>query len=247
MTGSIRSFLETIMPGPNRHTEGLIDFLDVVASTTATNGEIRANIGNASTGVGVDRSVPFWGIDGFLSRPADPSNGAAQYLYFCDGNQRYGIGSRDRRFYDGLETIDVGDRMIYAPSGIRIRLDDSEEAIEMNIPGGTQQYLGSDLAFTSIASGPKIELDLSTVDVTKLGTAESVALYAVIQTYLTTQHAWIVAAQPALWAWLLAFEPNPAGPLKAALLAAFTAEGIAYTNASNPLLASSAVLRASPT
>lgn len=236
------------MPGPNRHTEGLIDFSDVVASTTAANGEIRANLGDATKGTGIDRSVPFWGIDGFLSRSANPDGaGAAQYLYFCDGNQRYAIGSRDRRFYSGLETIDVGDRMIYAPSGIRVRLDDSEEAIEMSIPGGTKRYLGSDLAFTSIANGTKIEMDLSTVDVTKLGTAESVALYAMLQAYEIADYTWVAAAHAALLVLLAPIEPGPVKPLTAALTAAFAALGTAKNNAINPALASSAVLRASPT
>lgn len=236
------------MPGPNRHTEGLFDFADVVASTTAANGVVVANLGDASKGTGIDRNVAFWGIDGFLSRPFDPDGtGSAQYLYFCDGNTRHGIGSRDRRFYDGLETIDVGDRMIYAPSGIRIRLDDSEQAIETSIPGGTKQYLTTDDFFVAMAAGTKIELDNSTFDVTKVGVAQNVALYAALQSYIAAQHAWIAAAQPALMAWLIAFEPSPVGPLKTALTAAFAAEVAAYTTASNPLLASSAILRASPT
>ena len=242
MTGSIRSFLETIMPGPNRHTEGLIDFLDVVASTTATNGEIRANIGNASTGAGVDRSVPFWGTDGFLSRPADPSNGAAQYLFFCDGNQRFGIGSRDRRFYDGLETIDVGDRMIYSPSGIRIRLDDSEQVVETIIPGGTKHYVSADSIFASVASGALLEVGLSHVDVTKLGVAEPVALYGKLQTVAFTLNAYIVAAQV-----LLVKIPVPPSVAElGALTSAYTAFLTAIFDLMNPALSSSQVLRASP-
>lgn len=236
------------MPGPNRHTEGLFDFLDVVASTTAANGVVTANIGDASKGTGVDRNVAFWGTDGFLSRPADPdANGSAQYMFFCDGNTRHGIGSRDRRFYDGLEPIDVGDRMIYAPSGIRIRLDESEQAIELNVPGGTQQSIADNSFLVQLASALKLEMDATTCDVTKVGAAQNVALYSAIQSYLTAQHAWIVLAYPTILAYLTIIEPDPLGPLKAAFSAALSAEGIAYTNASNPLLASSAVLRASPT
>lgn len=244
------------MPGPNRHTEGLIDFSDVVASTTAANGEIRTNLGDATKGTGIDRSVPFWGIDGFLSRSANPdSAGAAQYLYFCDGNQRYGIGSRDRRFYSALEPIDVGDRMIYAPSGIRVRLDDSEEAIEMSIPGGTKRYLGSDLAFTSIANGTKIEMDLSTVDVTKLGTAENVALYARIRTFLDEVQTLlkIIVGDPTALptpipglATLIAVVPGGAA-ISSALVAQLQIVKAAGVFALDANVASSAVLRASPT
>lgn len=235
------------MPGPNRHTEGLFDIADVTSSTLAPNGEIRFNIGNASTNGGIDRNVSFWGIEGFLSRPWGPSGGAAQCLYFCDGNQRYAIGSRDRRFYELLESIDEGDRMIHSPTGLRIRLDDSEQAIEMTTPAGNKQYFSSDLAFTKIANGTLLEIGETTIDATKLGTAENVALYAALKAYIDAQHAWIIAANAALVALLLPLEPGPVKPLTAALNLALAAEGLAYTNASNPLLASSSVLRASPT
>jgi hypothetical protein len=237
------------MSAPNRYTEGLVEVADAVASTTAINGEIRVNLGDSSTGSGVASDVCFWGIDGFLSRPADPSGGAAQMLFIADGNQRRIIGSRDRRFYDGLETIDIGDRMVYAPSGIRIRLDDSEQAIEQSIPGGTKHYVSSDLIFAAIANGTKVEIGLSTVDVTKLGIAEPVALYAALQAYENAMQTWVIAAQAALLPFLLTIEPPPlpVKPLTTALTAAFTALGIAQSNASNSLLASSAVLRASPT
>jgi hypothetical protein len=244
------------MPGPNRHTEGLIDFSDVVASTTATNGEIRANLGDSTTGSGIDRSVPFWGIDGFLSRPLNPdADGAAQYLFFCDGNQRYAIGSRDRRFFTGLETIDVGDRMIYAPSGIRIRLDDSEEAIEHKIPGGTTQYLAVDSFFVALNAGTRIELDNSTCDVTKVGVAENVALYARLRTFLDevqTLLEMIVgdpsSIPPALGlATVLNALPPPAPAFATALLAQLEVVQTAGTFALDSTVASSAVLRASPT
>jgi hypothetical protein len=147
------------MPGPNRHTEGLIDFSDVVASTTATNGEIRVNLGDSTTGAGIDRSVPFWGIDGFLSRPLNPdADGAAQYLYFCDGNQRHAIGSRDRRNLSLAGNIDVGDRVIYSPSGIRIFCDDSEQSITVNVPGGGVLFLADNEFRVTLGNGAQIEL-----------------------------------------------------------------------------------------
>ncbi len=237
------------MPGPNRFTEGLIDFADVVATSTASNGVVLANVGDATNGTGIDRSVAFWGIDGFLSRPIDPdANGSAQYLFFCDGNARHAIGSRDRRFPTGLEDRDPGDRMIYGPSGIRIRLDDSEQAIEQSIPGGTKHYVSSDLYFVAMQAGTKIEMDDSTCDVTKLGTAEPVALYERLQAVENAFKAWVDAAQVALAALLVTIEPPPTfGPITIALNTSYTALGISVANATNPLLASSTVLRASPT
>jgi hypothetical protein len=230
---------------------------DVVASTTATNGEIRANLGDSTTGSGIDRSVPFWGIDGFLSRPLNPdADGAAQYLFYCDGNQRYAIGSRDRRFFTGLETIDVGDRMIYAPSGIRIRLDDSEEAIEHRIPGGTTQYLAVDSFFVALNAGTRIELDNSTCDVTKLGTAENVALYAPIQPLLqeiVDSLQLLIAGDPMALptpvpglGTVIAALPGGA-LLSAALVTQLGLVQAAAASALSSSIASSSVLRASPT
>lgn len=250
------------MSGPNRYTEGLVEVADAVASTTATNGEIRFNLGDSSTGSGVASDVCFWGTDGFLSRPVDPdANGSAQMLFINDGNQRRIVGSRDRRFYDGLETIDGGDRMVYSPCGIRVRLDESEQAIEQIIPGGTKHYVSSDLVFTAIASGTTLEIGLSTIDAKKLGTPESVALYATLQECVTQlqglvdlicvgQPDAIPAPVPGILPTLIAASLIP-GPLQTVLVAALAASYAqvvaANLAATNPLLASSAILRASPT
>lgn len=147
------------MPGPNRHTEGLIDYSDVVASTTAANGVVVANLGDASKGTGIDRNVAFWGIDGFLSRPADPdADGSAQYLYFCDGNARHGIGSRDRRSMSSAGTLDTGDRVVYSPSGVRIFVDDSEQCVTINVPGGGVLFLADNEFRVTLGNGAQIEL-----------------------------------------------------------------------------------------
>lgn len=245
------------MPGPNRYTEGLIEHADVVASTTATNGEILVNLGDATTKAGIDSGVAFWGIDGFLSRPANPdATGATQYVFVMDGNRRIAIGSRDRRFYDGLETIDVGDRMIFAPSGIRIRFDDSEQSIEQRIPGGTAALLTFDGYTVSIANGTMLEMTTSRVDVTKLGAAENVALYAPIQPLLqeivdTLQL--LIAGDPAALptpvpGLSVVFAALPGGPaLAAALVTQLGTLQASATNALNAAIASSSVLRASPT
>lgn len=147
------------MPGPNRHTEGLFDFLDITGSTLAANGEIRLNLGNSSTGSGVDRNVPFWGIDGFLSRPLDPdANGAGQAFFICDGNQRYAIGTRDRRDISIVGTMDVGDRVIYTASGVRIHVKDADESVTVTVPGGASMYLAFDEWRVTLGSGAQIEL-----------------------------------------------------------------------------------------
>lgn len=150
----------------DRFTEGLFETADVVASTLAANGEIRVNVGDATRGTGIDSNIPFWGIDGFLSRPADPSSaGAAQYVFFRDGNQRYGFGSRDRRYLDQAGELAAGDRVIYSPSGLRILLDDSEEAFVLTTPGGsTLRFSDAGLEIT-LAGGASINLTDAEFDV----------------------------------------------------------------------------------
>jgi hypothetical protein len=214
------------MSGPNRYTEGLLEHADVVGSTLAANGEIRVNLGDSATGSGIDRSVPFWGTDGFLSRPADPdANGAAQFVFFVDGNQRFAIGSRDRRSLSEAGTLDPGDRVVYTPSGARIVLDDSVPAIILRV-----------------ASTCTTTLNGTSLDVVGSGPAEPVALYAKLQTAAFTLNAYVVAAQVLL----VKIPVPPTPPELAALNSAYSAFLTAIIDLMTPALASSQVLRASP-
>lgn len=225
------------MAGPNRYTEGLLEIGDAVASTLASNGEIRVNVGDATLGTGIDSSVPFWGTDGFLARPSDPTAaGAAQFLFYADGNQRYAVGSRDRRFLAQAGTLDPGDRVVYTSTGVRIHLDASAPAIVLRA-----------------ASTCTATLSPTSLDVVGSGSAENVALYAMLQAYESAMQTYVTAVQAALLAILPVAlagveppPPAPPGPLTSALTAAFTALTIAQTNATNAALASSSVLRASP-
>lgn len=222
------------MPGPNRFTEGLLEIGDAVASTLATNGEIRVNVGNATLGTGIDSSVPFWGTDGFLSRPADPTPaGAAQYLFYPDGNQRYGVGSRDRRFLSQAGTLDPGDRSIYTSTGARIFLDASAPAIVLRVTDGCVATLSA-----------------TSFDVEGAGSAESVALYNALRAWENAVQTYIDAANAALNAILPIVFPGvenpPLGPLSAPLAAAYINLGVATASATNASVAASAVLRASP-
>lgn len=103
-----------------RHPDLLTGTADVLHST-AESGEIRVNLGTVATGEGIDNDVPVWGIDGFLSRPNDPSDGgAATAVYFHDGHQRRVIGTRDNRFSSQAGTMRPGDRMIVTDGPSRI-------------------------------------------------------------------------------------------------------------------------------
>lgn len=169
------------MAGPNRYTEGLLEIADAVASTLASNGEIRVNLGDSTLGTGIDSGVPFWGTDGFLSRPADPTSaGAAQFLFFADGNQRYGIGSRDRRFLDEAGTLDPGDRVVYTKSGLRLFLDDSEGEFVLTTPGGSELRFSDDGLTVTLAGGASWSLTNSAheVEIPTTPLASSIALDA---------------------------------------------------------------------
>lgn len=232
------------MPGPNRFTEGLLEKSDITASSRATNGEIRFNLGDSTKGTGIDRNVPFFGIDGFLSRPNDPDSlGAAQVYFAVEGDERIAIGTRDRRYLSTLEPLDPGDRMIHSPIGVRLHFDDSEQQMTCTIPEGSTFYLAPNQFRVSIASGTAIDAGLSSVDVTKLGVAEPVALYGRLQTLAFTLNAYVVAAHVIL----VKIPVPPTVPELAALNTAYTAFLNAVIAEMNPLLASSSVLRASPT
>lgn len=231
------------MSGPNAYTEGLLEIVDVVAIESA-GGSVRVNIGDASTGSGIDSRVPFWGIDGFLSCPSAPTiapggedptiGGAAQYLVFADGNQRHGLGSRDRRYLALVGQLDEGDRVMYSPAGARVFCDNSENVVTIR----------ASTACTTTFSP-------SDVQVEGLGAPEAVALYAVLQAQLNAQQTIIDAMYAAINAMLPILFPGveipPVGPLSAPLAAAYLAFVLATTNATNAALASSSVLKASPT
>lgn len=113
----------------SKWTERLTDILDVV-TTTLVNGVVRANIGNAATNAGVASNVPLYGIDGFVSRPADADeDGAARVLYINDGNQKIGIASADRRYATKVGDLQPGDKAIVSPGEARMLLKDADDLI----------------------------------------------------------------------------------------------------------------------
>ncbi len=238
------------MSGPNRFTEGLLEFADVVASDLANNGEVRVNLGDATTGGGIDSRVPFWGIDGFLSRPANPTPlGACQYLFVAEGNTRYAIGSRDRRFlpfaplpseveihYPGLDSrgLEAGDRIVYTPSGVRLVLDESARTLTLYSP----------------TNGFKLKLGDDSVRVTGFTTtAFNVALYPTLQAYENAVQDWATVVQTTLLAMLPIVFPGtevpPPGPMAVNLIVKFAAMAAVQATAADDTLSSSAVLRAS--
>jgi hypothetical protein len=113
-----------------------IDFgrLDVTAST-AENGDVRVNIGDALTNEGVAADAPFWtNGDGFLSRPNDPSQdggGCCEVFYFFDGNQRIAVAARDGRYAEKAGALQPGDRAIVSRGEARFLLKAANDSVTL--------------------------------------------------------------------------------------------------------------------
>ena len=103
-----------------RHPDYLTDRADVLSSSS-TNGEVRCNIGDRRTGLGIGQDVAMWGLPGFISRPDDPSEaGACEVRYLVDGQTKVIVGGRDNRFADKAGNPEPGDRMITSSGSARI-------------------------------------------------------------------------------------------------------------------------------
>jgi len=102
-----------------------------VLETEATDGEIRAKVGNAADGVGYFADAPFYSTDGFISRPNQPdANGdSCQALYIQDGNGRIILGTRDNRYADKVGTLDDGDRAIVTKGEARLLVKRATDAV----------------------------------------------------------------------------------------------------------------------
>lgn len=103
-----------------------------VLSGELKDGQVRLNIGNATTGKGTDSQVAVYAIDGFYSMPNDPaSDGAAQVFWFRDGERKVVVGGRDNRWISGYGTLDAGDRAITSNCDAMIALKRANSAIVM--------------------------------------------------------------------------------------------------------------------
>lgn len=101
-----------------------------ITTTTVTDGEVRANIGESTDGTGVASDAIIYGIDGFVSRPSDAdARGAAQCVYLNDGNSRRIIAANDNRFADKVGELKPGDRAIVSDCDARIFLKKETSAV----------------------------------------------------------------------------------------------------------------------
>lgn len=122
---------------------------------------MRVNLGDAGTNAGLYASAGWWGVDGFVSRPNDPSGGqACQAVFYQDGNERRVIASRDNRFANNVGALQPGDRAIVSDCDARFFLkkenneltlytvneddDDSSMIVDLNGKNGAITIVNSD-------------------------------------------------------------------------------------------------------
>ena len=141
-----------------------IDIADVL-ETTAVNGEIRCKLGDSRDGGGYAVNAPFWGMDGFISRPHNPSSaGAVQALYIIDANTKRIIATRDNRFAVQVGAMDPGDRAIVTDGDARIFLKQKSDAIVLYTVDQTKdesmliRMSGKDGSITMTCGGCFIEM-----------------------------------------------------------------------------------------
>jgi len=167
-----------------RDAEQIIGTADVL-DTDADDGEVRATLGNAALGVGYFKEAPFYTVDGFISRPNQPTaNGdAAQALYLVDGDGRIVIGTRDNRFAENVGQLEEGDRAIVTDGEARVLIKkegdkvilytvnepaDKSMIVEMDGAGGTLKLMNGgswiEISDDKIVIGAAGGLSMMTLD-----------------------------------------------------------------------------------
>lgn len=154
-----------------------------VTLSEQVNGEVRCNIGYASTGEGIGANSVMWGVDGFYSMPNGPSDDgrACEALVLDGGDKRWVVATKDVRWASKVPNIAPGDRMVASDCDARMMLrreqnqialysaneDDNGSTMVIDINGktGDLQILngGALIAMTKdsimlVAGGASIEL-----------------------------------------------------------------------------------------
>jgi hypothetical protein len=149
--------------------DDLTDVRDVLHST-AKDGEVRVNFGDAASGEGERGDVQVWGVDGYHARPNDPDgDGACQAFYIVDGQQQRVIATRDNRNAKAAGELEPGDRVIGTKGPPRFFLKQKTQRIGLYTEakqtppvGGKGQLLdlnGDDGTITIRCGGCTILLD----------------------------------------------------------------------------------------
>jgi hypothetical protein len=122
-----------------------------VLGSTAENGDVRVNLGNALTNEGEAAECPWWASgNAFISRPADPDDdGACEATYTRQGNQRVVTACRDARYTERAGSLEPGDSAIVGPGDGRLLNKAATHTIAMF----TQDKTNNDAAMMHSLSG----------------------------------------------------------------------------------------------
>lgn len=105
-----------------------------ITLVTVQSGEVRCNVGDATSSEGIGAVCSVWGMDGYIAAPNLPEpdgTAACQCIYVQDGNEKKIIGTRDHRFQPQTGNIEAGDRLIVCKSAAKVVLKDSKATVTL--------------------------------------------------------------------------------------------------------------------
>lgn len=123
-----------------------------VVNIEVVDGEVRARLGDAFRGLGIDADVPIFGNDGFISIPNLPTaDESCQAFVFFEGDRGIVAGLKDNRFASKIGGGQPGDRFIVTDGEVRFIM--KKEADSFAFYTVNQQTGQSMMVFGSGADG----------------------------------------------------------------------------------------------
>ena len=148
-----------------------------ILATEATDGEVRAQLGDAALGKGFAQEVAIYGVDGFVGRPNPPDaeGNAAQALYLQDGDDAQIFGTRDNRWVDKVGTMDPGDRGIITDADARVFVKQVRSAVvlyTLNQPADASMLIdlgGAEGKIRIVNGGAVVEMENDVINLSVNG------------------------------------------------------------------------------
>jgi hypothetical protein len=147
-----------------RFADHLTDVADILGSAVTSAGQVLAQIGDSTDGVGYGQNLETWGPDGWAARPNTGTKGnCARSIFLYDGAKKRVIGSVDVRHLSRAGTMNVGDRCIYTNGPARVKVYQATDIVELySESGGNPVKVTVDGANNKVmietASGAKLEV-----------------------------------------------------------------------------------------
>jgi len=214
--------------------------IDVVATTTGTKNQILANVAGLDGETDADTLIYGAGCVLFNPKP-----GSANGLAAVGEDRLYPVALADKALSEARGSIPAGTGTLAGYEGQHVTVHEGAVPGQAKI---TIEVLGAKMVFTGGAPA-------GTVNVTGVGAAENVALYGALRTHLDAIQTLLgtivgdpdgLPPVPGLATLLNALGP-PGQAIATLLVAQLEAVQTAGVAALNATIASSAILRASPT